>query len=147
DGISPAWPIDYDAMAPYYDRAEQLYQVRGAVGDDPTEPPRGPYPFPAVPHASGMARIAERLRAEGLHPSPLPLGLLNPGAEGGCRLCSTCNSFVCHIHAKSDADVIAVRPAAERANVTLWTNACARRLIADPSGRRLTTVEIERNGG
>ncbi len=147
DGVSPAWPIDYYALAPYYDRAEQLYQVRGSVGQDPTEPPRRPYPCPPVPHAPGMARIAERLRADGLHPSPLPLGVLNPGTAGGCRLCNTCNSFVCHIHAKSDSDVIAVRPAAERSNVTLWTNACARRLMTDPSGRTLTTVEIDRNGG
>ena len=56
DGVSPAWPIDYDTLAPYYDRAERLYHVRGAVGDDPTEPPRGPYPFPPVPHAPGMAQ-------------------------------------------------------------------------------------------
>ncbi len=146
DGVSPAWPIDYETLAPYYDRAEHLYQVRGSLGEDPTEPPRGPYPFPAVPHARGMARIAERLRAEGLHPSALPLGLINPGAADGCRLCATCNSFACRIHAKSDADVIAVRPAVARPNVTLWTNACARRLLTDPSGARIDAVEIERNG-
>ena len=39
DGISPAWPIDYDELEPYYTRAEQLYQVHGARGEDPTEPP------------------------------------------------------------------------------------------------------------
>jgi len=32
DGVSPAWPIDYETLAPYYDRAERLYQVRGAIG-------------------------------------------------------------------------------------------------------------------
>jgi choline dehydrogenase-like flavoprotein len=146
DGVSPAWPIDYETLAPYYDRAEQLYKVRGAVGDDPTEPPRGPYPYPPVPHAPGMARLAERLRAQGLHPSPLPLGLIDPGAPDGCRLCNTCNSFVCRIHAKSDADVIAVRPATAYPNVTLWTNACARRLLTDPTGRGVEAVEIERDG-
>jgi choline dehydrogenase-like flavoprotein len=146
EGVSPAWPIDYEALAPYYDRAERLYQVRGAVGDDPTEPPRGPYPFPAVPHAPGMARLAERLREQGLHPSPLPLGLLNVGDPGGCRLCNTCNSFACRIHQKSDADVIAIRPVAARSNVTLWTNARARRLTTDPSGARVEAVEVERNG-
>jgi choline dehydrogenase-like flavoprotein len=93
-----------------------------------------------------MARIAERLRAQGLHPSPLPLGLLNPGDPDGCRLCNTCNSFVCRVHAKSDADVIAVRPATQHANVTLWTNACARRLLTDPSGTKVESVEIERHG-
>jgi len=146
DGVSPAWPITYETLAPYYDRAERLYQVRGGVGDDPTEPPRGPFPFPAVPHAPGMARLAERMRAEGLHPSPLPLGLLNVGDPGGCRLCNTCNSFACRIHAKSDADVVAVRPASQQPNVTLWTDATARRLVTDPSGRRLEAVEIARNG-
>lgn len=146
DGVSPEWPIDYETLAPYYDRAERLYRVRGAVGDDPTEPPHGPYPFPPVPHAAGMTRIADRLRAQGLHPSPLPLGIINPGDPDGCRLCNTCNSFVCHVHAKSDADVIAVRPAIEHSNVTLWTNTCARRLLTDPSGRTVDTIEVERNG-
>ena len=47
DGISPAWPIGYDEMEPYYTQAEQLYQVHGARGEDPTEPPASaPYPYP-----------------------------------------------------------------------------------------------------
>ena len=51
DGISPAWPIGYSDMEPYYTKAEELYQVRGARGEDPTEPPSSaPYPFPALPH-------------------------------------------------------------------------------------------------
>jgi choline dehydrogenase-like flavoprotein len=141
DGISPAWPIDYDALAPYYDRAERLYQVHGAEGVDPTDPPRGPFPHAAVPHAERMAEIVERLRAEGLHPSPLPLGL-----RDGCILCRTCNSFPCHLHAKSEADICCVRPAMQRPNVTLWTNAYARRLVADASGRRVAAVEVVRDG-
>jgi choline dehydrogenase-like flavoprotein len=48
DGISPAWPIGYDEMEPYYTQAEQLYQVHGARGEDPTEPPASA--FPAVSH-------------------------------------------------------------------------------------------------
>ena len=146
DGVSPAWPIDYDTLAPYYDQAERLYHVRGQHGLDPTEPPRSPYPYPPVAHAEGMAVLVERLRAMGLHPSPLPLGLLRPGEADGCILCNTCNSFVCRIHAKSEAEVCAVRPALRRPNVTLWTRACARRLIADARGRRLEAVEVERDG-
>jgi len=59
DGVSPAWPIDYDALAPYYDRAELLYHVRGEAGVDPTEAPRGPFPYAAVPHAPAMEAIVE----------------------------------------------------------------------------------------
>ncbi len=146
DGLSPAWPIDYHTLEPYYARAERLYHVRGAEGFDPTEPSRGPYPHPPVPHEPGMAAIVENLRAQGLHPSPLPLGLLRVGEDDGCILCNTCNSFVCKRHAKSDAEVCCVRPALQRPNVTLWTNATARRLFTDPSGRRVDAVEVERNG-
>ncbi len=146
DGVSPAWPIDYETLAPYYERAEQLYQVRGELGSDPTEPPRGPYPYPAVPHSGGMIDIVGRLRDLGLHPSPLPLGLLRPGDPDGCILCNTCNSFACRIHAKSEADVCAVRPALRSPTMTLWTNTCARRLVTNDRSTRVTGVEIERSG-
>jgi len=141
DGISPAWPIDYETLEPYYDRAECLYGVRGQHGVDPTEPTRRPYPFPPVPHSPRMTAIVERLRAEGLHPSPLPLGLLD-----GCVLCNTCNSFACKLHAKSEADVCCVRPALERETVTLWTNARAMRLVTNRAGDAVDAVEVERNG-
>ena len=85
--------------------------------------------------------IVEQLQAQGLHPSPLPLGL-----RENCIFCNTCNSFPCKIHAKSDADVCAVRPAMQQPNVTLWTNAMARRLLTDASGKRVEAVEVERGG-
>jgi choline dehydrogenase-like flavoprotein len=146
DGVSPAWPIDYDTLAPYYDQAERLYHVHGQAGDDPTEPPRGPYPFAPVPHAPRMEAVVGELRALGLHPSSLPLGLIRPGDAGGCRLCNTCNSFPCRINAKSDADVLCVRPAMTHPTVTLWTGARATRLKTSPGGARVEAVEIERGG-
>jgi choline dehydrogenase-like flavoprotein len=146
DGTSPAWPIDYDSLEPYYERAERLYHVHGQHGLDPTEPARGPYPYPPVPHAPDMAEIVEELLRQGLHPSPLPLGLRSPGERDGCILCNTCNSFPCRIHGKSEADVCCVRPAIRRPNVELWTNAYARRLITDRTGRKVEAVEVERHG-
>ena len=146
DGVSPAWPIDYAALEPYYERAERLYQVHGESGVDPTEAPRGPFPHPPIPHSDEIAAIVERLRGQGLHPSPLPLGLLNPGQPGGCVLCDTCNSFPCREHAKSEAETCCVGPILERGNVTLWTGALARRLLTDPAGRRIEAVEVERRG-
>jgi choline dehydrogenase-like flavoprotein len=146
DGESPAWPIDYEALAPYYDRAEQLYGVRGEAGVDPTDPPRGPYPHAAVPHAPAVARLVDGLRALGLHPSPLPLGLRAPGEPDGCLLCNTCNSFPCQRGAKSDAEVCAITPALAWPNVTLWTRATARRLVTNSAGTRVVAVEVERDG-
>jgi choline dehydrogenase-like flavoprotein len=146
DGVSPAWPIDYDTLAPYYDRAERLYHVHGERGADPTEPARGPFPYPAIPHAPGMLAIVEALEYQGLHPSALPLGLIRPGEPGGCQLCSTCNSFPCRIHAKSDAEVCGVLPALSAPNVELWTNARVERLITNPSGKKVEAVDTVRNG-
>jgi choline dehydrogenase-like flavoprotein len=146
DGVSPAWPIDYDTLEPYYARAERLYHVHGESGSDPTEAPRGPFPYPAVPHADGMVDHVETIRRLGLHPSPLPLGLRDLGEPGGCILCGTCNSFPCRLGAKSDADVCCVEPIIDRSNVTLWTNAYAQRVLTDASGQRVEAVEVERGG-
>ena len=146
DGLSPAWPIDYETLEPFYERAERLYHVRGQHGVDPTEVPRGPFPYEPVPHAPAMADMVSRLRSLGLHPSPLPLGLLRPGEADGCVLCNTCNSFPCKVDAKSDADVCCIRHAMLRPNVSLWTNAYARRLITNSAGRNVQAVDVDRNG-
>jgi choline dehydrogenase-like flavoprotein len=146
DGLSPAWPIDYDTLEPYYNRAERLYHVRGQHGIDPSEASRGPFPYAAVPHAPAMSRIVDQLRSLGLTPSSLPLGLLRLGQESGCVLCSTCNSFPCKVHAKSDAEVVCIHEAMRRPTVKLWTNAFARRLIVGGCGRKVEAVEVERNG-
>ena len=146
DGVSPAWPISYSTLEPYYTRAERMYQVHGETGHDPTEPTREPFPHAMIPHAANMASIVEHLKALGLHPSPLPLGLVDPGQSGGCVLCNTCNSFPCRVRKKSDAEVCAVVPATASGRVELLTNAYARRLVTDPSGRRIEAVEVEHGG-
>ena len=77
DGISPAWPIGYDEMEPYYTQAEQLYQVHGARGEDPTEPPASaPYPFPAVSHEPRIQQLADDLAAAGHQPFHAPCGVM-----------------------------------------------------------------------
>ena len=132
DGISPAWPIGYDEFEPYYTQAEQLYQVHGARGEDPTEPPASaPYPHPAVSHEPRIQQLSDDLEAVGLHPFHAPCGvLLDEGdmPDSACVRCATCDGFPCLVHAKSDAEVLGVRPALEHDNVTLLTNARAVRL-------------------
>src|SRR5205085_465111 len=66
DGVSPAWPLSYDDLEPWYAAAENLYWVHGSGGDDPTEPPRStPYPFPALPHEPPIAKVAQRFARQG----------------------------------------------------------------------------------
>ena len=150
DGVSPAWPIGYTDMEPYYTLAEELYQVHGARGEDPTEPPSSaPYPFPAVSHEPRIQQLSDDLAAAGLHPFHAPCGvMLNEGnmPYSNCVRCPTCDGFPCLVHAKSDAEVLGVRPALEHPNVTLLTNARALALRTDPSGAAVTAVEVERDG-
>ena len=147
DGTSPAWPINYDTLEPYYERAEQLYEVHGKSGIDPTEPQRGPFPYPSIPHSDEIATTVKQLQEQGLHPSPLPLGLHNPGEPGGCILCDTCNSFPCQRQVKSESESCCVRPLLERKNVTLWTNSLAQRLLTSSDGKICSSVEIKRDSG
>jgi choline dehydrogenase-like flavoprotein len=149
-GISPAWPIPYEAMEPYYSKAEQLYEVHGARGEDPTEPfASAPYPHPAVSHEPRIAALAEAFAAAGLHPFHAPCGvMLNEGnmPYSKCVRCSTCDGFPCLVHAKSDAEVLGVRPALEHSNVTLLTNAEVVALNTNPAGTAITEVVVERAG-
>ena len=150
DGISPAWPIDYADLEPYYTQAEQLYQVHGARGEDPSEPPASaPYPFPPVSHEPRIQELFDDLAAVGLHPFHAPCGVMldeaNP-AFSSCIRCATCDGFACLVHAKADAEVIAVRPALDHPNVTLLRNAEVRRLETDPTGRSVTGVVADVDG-
>jgi choline dehydrogenase-like flavoprotein len=150
DGLSPAWPISYDDLEPYYTKAEGLYQVHGARGEDPTEPhASGDYPHPAVSHEPRIQQLSDDLAAAGYKPFHAPCGILldesNP-PYSTCVRCATCDGFPCLVHAKSDAEVIAVRPALEHPNVTLLTNAKAVKLETNPGGTAVTEVVVEREG-
>ena len=149
-GISPAWPISYDELEPYYTQAEQLYQVHGTRGEDPTEPPSSaPYPHPAVSHEPRIQQLSDDLAAAGYRPFHAPCGILldesNP-PYSTCIRCANCDGFPCPLHAKSDAEVIGVRPALEYPNVTLLTNAKAVRLGTNAAGTAVTEVVVEHDG-
>ncbi len=144
DGISPAWPIGYDEIEPYYTRAERLYHVHGARGEDPTEPRMSAdYPFPAVSHEPRIQQLADDFAGAGLHPFHAPCGVMLDEANmpySACVRCNDCDGFPCLVHAKSDAEVLGVRPALEHPNVTLLRNTQAVRLETNPAGTEVTGV-------
>lgn len=150
DGVTPDWPIRYEDLEPYYTQAERLYHVHGQRGDDPTDPPASaPYPFPPVSHEPRIQELADRLKRAGYRPAYAPTGILlneTDMAQGRCIRCDTCDGFPCLVHAKADAEVIAVRPALAHPNVTLLTGARVQRLETSASGRAISKVVVERDG-
>jgi choline dehydrogenase-like flavoprotein len=149
-GISPAWPLSYDDFEPWYSQAEQLYHVHGNAGEDPTEGPHSePYPWPAVSHEPRLQQISDDLAKGGYRPFHAPCGIMLNEADRPrsiCIRCATCDGYPCLVHAKADADVIAVRPLLGRPNVTLLTGAEVTRLETDDSGRTVTGVVVSRDG-
>jgi choline dehydrogenase-like flavoprotein len=149
-GLSPAWPISYEDLEVYYSQAEQLYQVRGRRGEDPTDPPaRTPYPHPPVSHEPRIQQLSDDFARLGLKPFHVPLGVMldeqNPRTSR-CIRCETCDGHPCLVYAKADAQVLCVDPALEHPNVRLLPRAYVSRLETSPSGREVQRVIVEREG-
>lgn len=147
-GLSPAWPIRYEDMEPYYTQAEHLYRVHGRHGEDPGEGPwSAQYAHPPVEHEPRIQQLSDDLEKRGLHPFHLPIGVdLTQDAKGAathssaCIRCDRVDGFPCLVRAKSDSQVVCVEPALEHPNVEMVTNAQVTRLETDGTGRRVTAV-------
>jgi choline dehydrogenase-like flavoprotein len=154
DGVSPAWPLKYDAFEPYYAEAERLFHVHGRRGEDPNEPPSsGPFPYPAVSHEPRIAALNDSLTRDGLHPFHLPLGILldekdgKPAPTSICIRCDAFDGFPCLLNGKADAQVMCVDPALKAyPNLTLMTGAYVSKLRTDEGGRAVKEVHATTGG-
>jgi choline dehydrogenase-like flavoprotein len=147
EGTSPAWPLAYADLEPYYAEAERMYRVHGRAGEDPTGPWRsGAFPYPAVEHESYVADLAERLRGQGVTPVPNAMGIdLRPG--GACVRSATCDGFPCLHGAKSDAETCGIDPALDTGHARLATGVRVRRIVTDAAGNRVRHLVAERPDG
>lgn len=134
EGVSPAWPFPYEVMEPWYSKAELMYRVRGALGDDPTEPNHSlAYAYPPVPDEAAIADVRARLKRRGLHPFSLPLGV-----DIEAWLSKARTPWDAHPNSrdgKMDAETVALAFALTHANVRLETNARVTRLDTGHDGR------------
>ncbi len=150
DGQSPAWPLRYAEFEPWYAKAEWLYQVHGLHGEDPTEGSWSvEYLCPPVTHEPAIQQLSHELTRAGYQPFHTPTGVLlgeQDPPRGGCARCAAGDGAPCLLHAKADADVIAVRPLLGLLNVTLLVDAEVTRLETDPRGRSVTGVVVNRAG-
>jgi choline dehydrogenase-like flavoprotein len=149
-GLSPAWPITYDELEPYYNAAEHIYQVHGNRGEDPIEPwSNCPYSHPAVSHEPRIQQLNDDFARMGLRPFHTPLGVMldeKNAHASKCIRCNTCDGFPCLLYAKSDAQVLGVDPALEYSNVSLLTDAYVERLETDVAGHEVKNVTVRKHG-
>ena len=128
DGATPGWPFSYEELEPWYCLAERLYNVRGAIGFDPTEPAHSaPYPFDPVPDEPAIGKVRERLKRVGLHPFPLPLGI--DIDRWLSRAKTPWDAFPDTGTGKMDAETCGLDKALAYRNVELRENALVERLL------------------
>ncbi|MFQ5864244.1 MAG: GMC family oxidoreductase [bacterium] len=135
------WPFKYADLEPYYTRAEQILNIAGEAGTDPTEPYRSAAYPQALNNLSHTSRMIQRAAQDlGLRPFRLPLAInySSNNERTPCVACTTCDTFACAVHAKNDL-ATCVLPELVTKGLELRVNTVAAKLVV--RANRLTAVE------
>jgi choline dehydrogenase-like flavoprotein len=132
------WPISYDDLEPFYEKAEWEIGVSGDVTPDPFHAPRRRN-LPMPPLAQNREYFVLKPAAErlGLHPFDIPM-LRNSvpyGGRGPCMRCRWCVGFACEVDAKCGTQNTAIPRALATRNCELRTECAAKEVLTDASGR------------
>ncbi len=132
------WPIGYDELEEYYDRAEYEIGVSGDAAAHAGGPPRTRgYPMPPGPaNASGnvLARGAKKL-GWNTFPAPLLINSVTYNGRPACVQCNACVGFACPSESKNGTHNTAIPKALATGKVTLVTGAQAERIETNANGR------------
>jgi 2-methyl-1,2-propanediol dehydrogenase len=144
-GLQPDWPISYEDLSAYYDRADRLVGVSGLAGD-PAMPPSDDYPTPPLPMQAASRRLAQAFDRLDWHWWPVPAGVISRNYDDrlACHGCGICNGCPRGSMSKFSTSVW---PKALEAGVELRTYARVVRIEKDRSGRAIGAVYIDRNTG
>ncbi len=133
-GFGEDWPIEYDDLAPYYERIERLLGVSGDHRN-PFKAPRRPYPHPAHQLSCASQRVKLGFDRLGLHLLPNSLAILSQAFDGrpSCNYCNGC-SMGCMMQAKSSADVTLIPKAESTGHVQVRPNSTVYQVTLDTRG-------------
>jgi len=117
------WPINYQDLSSYYDEAEQILQISGEAGVDPTEPPRAiAFPQGTPKLADVSQRIKTAAQSMGLRPFRLPMAInYEDKSRTICQRCTTCDTFACAVGAKNDIATMVLPRLAEK-SATIYSS-------------------------
>jgi choline dehydrogenase-like flavoprotein len=143
DGIGTDWPITYDEIAPYYDKAEKFIGVTGSR-EGIRSAPDGQFqtcPPPRV-HEVLIQKASQRL---GIPCIPNRLAVITQPTNGrpACHYCGECGRG-CISGANYSSAQVQVFPAMKTGRVNLITNAMARELITDSEGKVTAVSYIDK---
>ena len=132
------WPIAYEDLEPYYEKAEWEIGVSGDDAQNPFAPPRRrAHPMPPFTYNREGTLLYEAAQQIGLHPFPIPM-LRNSVAYGGRAGCinnRTCVGFACPVDAKNGSQNTVIPAALATGNCELRINAVVSEIHVDDRGR------------
>ncbi len=145
-GVGADWPLDYAALEPWYEQAEQVIGVAGPV-QTAQRPRRTPCPLPAHPLSWASQKLADGAAFLGWGWEPNTLAALSRPYEGrpGCNYCLQCNRG-CPRGDKGSVDVTFLRAAVASGNCTIQTGVQVTRLLAGDNDR-VSGVEVHDGRG
>jgi choline dehydrogenase-like flavoprotein len=131
------WPVTYDDLEPFFEKAEYELGVSGEGGVNPFEGKRGkPFPFPPIDVQPGDEVIRKTVKRMGYHPFIVPLGLITKNHKGrlSCIGHPCCNGYLCEIGAKSTPLTSLLPAALATGNCELIPDALAAEVTVDGKG-------------
>jgi choline dehydrogenase-like flavoprotein len=143
------WPISYDDLEPYYEKAE--YEI-GISGDDSGTPFHGPrrrpLPMPPLPPNREFQILEPAAKRLGLRPFPIPMARNSVpyNGRGPCMRCRWCVGFACEVDAKNGSQNTVIPVALATGNCELRTECIAREILTDDRGRARGVAYYDANG-
>jgi len=146
DGLGFNWPITYDDIAPYYEKAERLIGVTGKA-EGLRSAPDGIFqePAPLKPGEILVQKAAAKLGIKAINARQAVL----TKAQGGRPACHYCGQCMrgCAQGSNYASSYVQIFPAMKTGNVTVVTNAMARELITDDTGKVTAVSYIDKTTG
>jgi choline dehydrogenase-like flavoprotein len=142
------WPISYDDLEPYYEKAEWEIGVSGDVSNNIFGAPRRKgLPMPPLPPTREYTLLKPAAQRLKLHPFDIPM-LRNSvpyNGRGACMRCRWCVGFACEVNAKCGTQNTVIPTALASGNCELHTDSIVRRIMTNDQGRA-TGVEYFEGG-
>jgi len=143
------WPISYDDLEPFYDKAEYEIGVSGDYSTTPFHAPRRrDLPMPPLPPNREFAILEPAAKRLGLHPFHLPM-LRNSvpyNGRGPCMRCRWCCGFACETDAKNGTQNTVIPIALNTGNCELRTQCMVKEVLTDDRGRATGVAYFDERG-
>ncbi len=145
-GISGDWPLAYEDLEPYYEKAEKILGVAGS-NENPFKAPRGPFPLPPHELSCASKRVKTGFDKLGLDLLPNSLNILSDSKNGrpACNYCNGCY-LGCKIKAKGSMDVTFIKMAEATGNVEVRPRSVVRKITVNKNGKVEGVIYFDSRG-